>query len=456
MNDKLLTRYKPVIGLEIHTELNTKTKMFCRCQAKYFGEEANTHTCPVCLGLPGALPYPNKTANEYCIVIALALQCKITDFSYFERKNYFYPDLPKGYQVSQYVKPFGINGYLDIEHNDNTKRIRIRRVHMEEDTAKLIHQSGTQDDDEYSLIDFNRSGVPLVEIVTEPDIQSGEEAKIFLTKLQRIIKYLEVSDADMEKGNMRLEPNISLLKTKDQIPAAKDQLPNYKVEVKNINSFRFVEKAINCEIERQEKILEEGKIPVQETRGWDEIKNRTVSQRTKEEAHDYRYFPEPDIPPLKIDKTEIEKLKKELPELPDEKILRFIRDFHLSFYDAQILTREKKLSEFYEQCVIEGMQHKINSKQIANKIINEKTDISAVLPAELIQNIFLSSQKVQIDDKELEKIINLVINKNPKAVQDYKKGKINVVMYIVGQVMRKINVKIDASLVRNKIQEKLK
>jgi len=431
---------KPVIGLEVHIELKTNSKMFCECKADYFGEKPNSITCPVCLGLPGALPVPNKKAIEWCVMLGLALNCKIPLFSKFDRKNYFYPDLPKGYQISQYDQPFAINGSLKIkDQKSKIKTIRIRRVHMEEDTGKLIHEGDS------SLIDFNRSGVPLVEIVTEPDFETAEEVKIYLKKLQQIVRYLEISDADMEKGQMRLEPNISIRGSKKP----------YKVEVKNINSFNFVEKAINYELKRQQEIIEKGDTPVQETRGWDEKKNQTVSQRTKEEASDYRYFPEPDIPPIRWTTTEISDLKEKLPELPDKKLKRFEKEYKLSSYDNEILTRERPVADYFEEAVKVGKKHKVPPKQIANYLINRKPDIEEVLPAQLIQKIIQSSTVAKIDEKELDKIINEVKKNNEKAVLDYKNGKEQAMMFLVGQVMKQFKEKIDANLVKEKIKEKI-
>lgn len=445
--------YKPVIGLEVHVELKTKSKMFCSCKAKYFGEKPNSNTCPVCLGLPGALPVPNEKAIEWCIMIGFALNCKIANFSKFDRKNYFYPDLPKGYQISQYDQPFCEKGFIELS---NSKDVGITRVHMEEDTAKLTHQG------ENSLIDFNRSGVPLVEIVTEPDFENAKEVVEYLKKLQQIVRYLGVSDADMEKGNMRLEPNISLARSTSHVAISKSdkrqatsELPPYKVEVKNINSFRFVEKAIEYEIKRQAEILEEGKIPVQETRGWDEDKQKTVSQRIKEEANDYRYFPEPDIPPICLSESQILDLKSQMQELPDEKFSRFIKDYSLTAYDAEILTREKEISSYFEESARVGKVHGISPKQIANTIINRKIDIQTTLPAELIKNLIANSQKNTIDESELLKIIEEVLAENSKAAADYKSGKVQVIGFLIGKV-RQHFPKADTSQIKTALEKQLK
>lgn len=438
--------YKPVIGLEVHVELKTKSKMFCGCSADYFGQKPNTHTCPVCLGLPGALPVPNKTAIDWCIMIGQALNCKIANFSKFDRKNYFYPDLPKGYQISQYDQPFCQDGFITLS---NGKKIGITRVHMEEDTAKLTHQG----DD--SLIDFNRSGVPLVEIVTEPDFESAKEVVEYLKKIQQIVRYLGVSDADMEKGNMRLEPNISLrIKDKGLI----NKLPNYKVEVKNINSFRFVEKAIEFEVKRQTEILDEGKTPVQETRGWNEDRQKTISQRIKEEANDYRYFPEPDIPPIRFTQNQIRQLADQMPELPSAKLARFIKEFNLSSYDAEILTREKRTSDYFDEAVavaknqVKNPSIRPSPKIIANWIINKKVDTDKVLPAELVKKIILAGEIALVDDVELEKVVRNVLLENKKAVDDYNNGKIQVIGFLIGKIKQHFP-KADANQIKTIIEK---
>jgi aspartyl-tRNA(Asn)/glutamyl-tRNA(Gln) amidotransferase subunit B len=417
-NDILTTTYQPVIGLEVHVELSTASKMFCRCSSDYFGQEPNTHTCPVCLGLPGALPVPNAKAIEGCIMIGLAINCEIALFSQFDRKHYFYPDLPKGYQISQYQNPFAQKGSIMLSNN---KKIRIRRVHMEEDTGKLLHQD--LDSRAVSLIDFNRSGVPLVEIVTEPDFENADRVKEYLQKLQQIIRSLNVATANPDKGEMRFEPNISLRRT------GETNLPNYKVEVKNINSFSFVERAINYELKR----------------------HITLGQRSKEEAMDYRYFPEPDIPPFRWQPGEIDEFRRALPELPDEKKARFIQSYHITAYDAERLTRERRLADFFEEAVKVGQEHGIDPKTIANVVINKKIDIDPTVPVELIKDIVASRSIDAIDETELQSIIQEVIASNPKAVEDYKKGKTNAEMFLVGASMRKLKGRASAEHVKGLI-----
>jgi aspartyl-tRNA(Asn)/glutamyl-tRNA(Gln) amidotransferase subunit B len=434
----------PIIGLETHIELKTKSKMFCGCSTEIFGKEPNTLTCPVCLGLPGALPVPNKQAIEWCIKISLALNCKINLFSKFDRKNYFYPDLAKGYQISQYDLPFGQKGFIEL---NNKKRIGITRVHMEEDTGKLIHQDVSSD--KVSLVDFNRSGIPLVEIVTEPDFNNATEVKEYLQKLQQIVRYLEVSDADMEKGEMRLEPNISL-------STDANVLPPYKVEVKNINSFKFVEKAINYEVKRHEELLTNGQTPPQETRGWDEVRQKTFSQRVKEEAHDYRYFPEPDIPPVLHTTEQVSALKDSLPELPDKKFERFQKDFQLTPYDSEILTRDMQMADYFEQAVKIGEEHKLTPKMLANSIINKKVDFDSNDPDSLVKNLIAANQTVQIDDMELNKIIGEILTENDKVVKDYLSGKEPALMFLLGQAMKKIGRKVDATSIKEVLIKKIK
>ncbi len=431
---------KPVIGLEVHVELKTKSKMFCGCSADYFGQKPNTHTCPVCLGLPGALPVPNKTAIEWCVMLGMALNCDIPLFSKFDRKNYFYPDLAKGYQISQYDEPFCLKGNIKL---DSGKTIGITRVHMEEDTGKLIHE--TVDGQEVTLIDFNRSGVPLVEIVTEPDFDNAKDVKDYLQKLQQIVRYLVISNADMEKGDMRLEPNISLQ------TSGQTGLPNYKVEVKNINSFKFVEKAIDYEIKRQTEILEKKETPVQETRGWNDAKQKTVSQRVKEEASDYRYFPEPDIPPIRWTQKQLEGFRKQIPELPSLKKKRFIKEYVISDYDAEILTREIGTADFYEEAVGIGKKHDVNPKSIANYIINRKINTQDALPADLMKAIISTSTYVTIDNSKIKKAVEKVLRENPKALNDLKEGKIQTLQFLIGKTMAEIKEKIDTKIIIEEI-----
>ncbi len=426
-----MTNYESVIGLEVHVELNTKSKMFCRCSADYFGKEPNTHTCPVCLGLPGALPYINEEAINSCMKIGLALGCSVSPKSLFERKNYFYPDLAKGYQISQYRWPLCINGQLTL---DNGKVIRINRAHQEEDTGKLTHKGKD------TLIDFNRSGVPLVEIVTEPDFKGVEEIREYAKKLQQLFRYLGVSNADMERGDMRLEANISVRLV------GQTELPPYRVELKNINSFRFMVAAVEYEINRQITAIESGEKLSQETRGWNEDKKCSYLQRSKEEAHDYRYFPEPDLPELILDKKKIEEIKKSLPELPWEKSKRYEIELGIKKKDAQILSGDKKLADFFEETLKHGKKHGTSVKDIANYIINKKPDITIVLPTQIIEEIKGKKIGVIGDAGELEQLAEQAIKENQKSAEDYLSGKENAIQALIGGVMRLSAGKADARL----------
>lgn len=437
------TKYEPVIGLEVHVELNTKAKMFCQSSAAYFGEDPNTHTCPVCLGLPGALPYINKTAIENCIKIGLALNCSVAEYSLFERKNYFYPDLPKGYQISQYRWPLTVNGWIEVENKDGSKsRIRINRAHQEEDTGKLSHEGSD------TLIDYNRSSVPLTEIVTEPDFTEVEQIKDYAQKLQQIFRYLGVSNADMEKGDMRLEANVSVR------PVGQKELPNYRVELKNINSFRFMMAAVEYEIKRQIASLEKGEKLVQETRGWDQDKKVTFTQRVKEEANDYRYFPEPDLPAMRISAEEVEKIKKDLPELPAAKTKRFEEEYKLDPKVSKQITQSRQLADYFEDAVKDGKEFKVEPKAIANYILNSKVDTGKVLPAEVIKAILEKKSGIIESEEELTKFAQEVLNENPGPVAEYKKGKVTVIQFFIGMVQRKTQGKADTAKAKE-ILEKL-
>ncbi len=425
-----MNKYTPVIGLEIHVELKTKSKMFCQCSAEYFGKKPNTNTCPVCLALPGALPVPNRKALEWCIKIGKALNCKINLKTKFDRKHYLYPDLPKGYQISQYDEPVAVKGKFG--------KFGITRVHMEEDTGKLTHSG------EDSLVDFNRSGVPLVEIVTEPDFNNSDEVKEFLQELHTIIRYLEVSDADMEKGSMRMEPNISL-----RLEGV-NGLPNYKVEVKNINSFNFVKRAIDFEIKRQTVLLENGETPAQETRGYDEKTMKTVSQRSKEEAHDYRYFPEPDIPPMVFEQSYIDSI--ELPELPNQKKERFVRELGLKETDATILTQENQTAKFFEEVLTKT---KTSPQIVANFLVNKKLDMS-ISTAEFAKKAEELVKPKETNQGDLSSAIKTVLAANSDAITNFKSGKEASLMYLVGQVMKEMKGQANASLVKEELLKSLK
>ncbi|MFC1864415.1 Asp-tRNA(Asn)/Glu-tRNA(Gln) amidotransferase subunit GatB, partial [Chloroflexota bacterium] len=335
--------YETIIGLEVHAQLRTKSKMFCRCSTDYANTPPNTHVCPVCLGMPGVLPTINRQAVEYTIMTALALNCPISEYTKFDRKNYPYPDLMKGYQISQYDAPVGNQGWFTIEVNGQKKRAGIIRVHLEEDVAKLLHRT-SPDGETYSLVDVNRSGVPLMEVVGEPDLRSPEEARQYLIKLHSILQYLDVSTANMEEGSFRCDANISIRPENKPEPLA-------KVEVKNMNSFKAVYRALEYEVKRQTKAAEEGKKLVQETRGWVEQEGVTVSQRSKEYAHDYRYFPEPDLPPLLLNQDRVEEIRSRLPELPEARRDRFVAEYGLPLYDADLLTGSKVMAAYFEDCL---------------------------------------------------------------------------------------------------------
>jgi len=480
-------KYDVIIGLEIHAELKTKSKMFCGCSNDaQGGKEPNTTVCPICLAHPGTLPVPNKQAIEWTILAGLALNCKINQLSKFDRKNYFYPDLPKGYQISQYDLPIAYDGFLEIDG----KPILITRIHLEEDTGKLIHPAGKV----YSLVDYNRAGTPLIELVTEPVIKDAATAKKFAIEYQKILRFLNISNADMEKGEMRCEANISLQASgkwkyeNGRIKPIGGYKLNPKVELKNINSFKYMEKAVDYEIKRQTEALETGEKLIQETRGWNNDKGVTFSQRVKETSADYRYFPEPDIPPLVINQAWIDKIKAHMGELPAEKIKRFKEEYLFSDYDAEILAGDKGLADYTEKVVSElrawreatgdnweRQKHKL-AKATANWLINElfkhlKADDKTlnqikITPENFAEFIALVYQdKVnssaaqtilakmykkggdptqimaelgleQLDDREaLEKVIAEVVFKNQRQVEEYKKGKTNLLQFFIGQIM---------------------
>ncbi len=444
------TKYVPVIGLEIHVELKTKSGMFCQCANGVEGAEPNTQVCPVCLGLPGALPVPNKKAIEWTIKMGRALNCAISKHTKFDRKHYSYPDLAKGYQISQYDEPIARSGYLEFGKNHGTykneeKKFRIHRVHLEEDTGKLIHK-GVE-----TRIDFNRSGIPLVEIVTEPDFTSSSDVKMFLEELHAIVRYLGISDADLEKGTMRMEPNISVKL------AGVEGLPKYKVEVKNINSFNFVKRAIDFEVARHTELLEQGKTPAQETRGWDSEKGTTYSQRTKEDAHDYRYFPEPDIPPFTLEDSYIDSIAKTIPELPKAKMDRFINKLHIKDLDAYIITRDRELSDYFEGVLgpVGKQMNEVGFEQkIASAIINKRIP-TTISRDEFVKKFLEMTKPVATDSGVLDESVKIVLANNEKAVAEYKGGKSTVIMFLVGQVMKQMKGKADAATVRKALESKL-
>jgi aspartyl-tRNA(Asn)/glutamyl-tRNA(Gln) amidotransferase subunit B len=421
--------YKLTLGLEIHLQPKTELKMFCGCDANIWAAEPNTHTCPTCLGLPGALPVPNFEAVKKTQLLGLALNCSLNENSRFDRKHYFYPDLPKGYQISQYKQPLCIDGFLYL---DSGKKAEIERIHLEEDVAKSFHEH------EKTLVDFNKSGLPLIEIVTRPTFNSTEDAVEFCKKIQTVVRFLGIGDVDMEKGQMRLEANISL-RTEEM--EKKHELAPYKVEVKNINSFRFMEKAVKAEIVRQKEILESGGKVLQENRGFNEATGKTVSQRSKEEAHDYRYFPEPDIPPMNFEKKYLEDLKKELPELPYQMEERLVKKYKISENSAKLLVYSFGTDAVgkFESMVKDG----IDAQKAANALINKKELIAEVPAAE------------KTSGADLETVVQKTLDQNPKAIEDYKNGKSNSVEFLLGMVMRETKGKADPAEVRKLILKKL-
>ncbi len=475
--------YEPVIGLEIHAQLTTQSKMFCGCSTK-FEQAPNSSICPVCLGLPGVLPVVNKKAVEYGMLTALALNCRIVPHNIFARKNYFYPDLPKGYQVSQYEQPLAQKGFVQLEINGRSQRIGINRVHLEEDAGKLLHQNSK--DNKVSWVDFNRTGIPLMEIVSEPDIFSAEAAKAFMVKLRDIMAYIGVCDCNMEEGSLRCDANVSIRRVGEKELGV-------KAEVKNMNSFRFLQRALEYEIERQVAELEAGGRIIQETRLWDEAKGITVSMRSKEEAHDYRYFPEPDLVPVMVEEGWVERLSKTLPELPDEKRTRFISQYQLPAYDAGVLTSSRELADYFENCAKLFAEYKMLSNWIMGELLRELKQqgvdikrcpvnpenlanmlkliqqgvISGKIAKQVFEEMYRTGATAQdivkakgleqiTDTQQILSIIDQVIQQNPDSVAAYKAGKTRIIGFLIGQVMQLSRGKANPQVLNKLLADRLK
>ncbi len=506
---KKIDKYEVIIGLEIHVQLNTQSKMFCSCDAKYFEKDPNSHVCPVCLGLPGTLPIPNRRALELTMLLGAATHCQIANRIKFDRKHYFYPDLPKGYQISQYDQPVCKNGYVNIMLDDGSyKKIELERIHQEEDVAKSFHEVDSNTGEEYTLIDFNKSGIPLAEIVTKPMISSPQEARKFAERIRQTVRYFGISDGDMEKGQMRCEPNVSVQKqgsweyVDGRILPVEGAKLNAKVEIKNIGSISAVEKSLEYEIDRIIQRLEAGKNITQHTRGWDAVSGETKFQRSKESAPDYGYFAEPDIPLIVIEQSELEKIKKELTEIPEDKEARYKKEFGLSDYDISVITADRSVSEIYERFVAAAQEElKIKEEEVAKVCANWLTGIifsylndkqkdleKLNIDWKLISKLIKATQEKKItnararkilveniedmnslekkvnaldkaeaaDDDKIKSVVQKVLQENPKAVEDYRSGKDAVIGFLIGQSMRELKGMADPAAVTKIIKELLK